>query len=77
MYIIIITSNSCDPYQFGKIYKTEKAAEIAVKKYQKSWSDSDWYKLNADIIKLKKGVEKSTHGAILSALINLAGSKAA
>jgi len=55
MYIIIITSNSCDPYQFGKIYKTEKAAEIAVKKYQKSWSDSDWYKLNADIIKLKKG----------------------
>ena len=53
MYIIIITSNSCDPYQVGKLYETEKQAERGIKLEQKTWSDNDWYKLECNIVKIK------------------------
>jgi len=53
MYIIIITSNSCDPFHVGKIYKTEKQAQQGVKQEEKSWTSRDWYKLECNIIKLK------------------------
>jgi len=53
MYIIIITSNSCDPYNVGKIYETEEQAEKGLKKYQRSWDNRDWYKLEGNIVKIR------------------------
>ena len=54
MYVIIITSNSCDPFNVGEVYKTEKEAEQGVKEEQKTWSDRDWYKLECNIVKLEE-----------------------
>tara|TARA_R110001606_G_scaffold358475_2_gene510093 strand:- start:2 stop:166 length:165 start_codon:yes stop_codon:yes gene_type:complete len=53
MFIIIITSNSCDPYHIGKIYSTEKEAKKELKEYKKSWNSRDFYHLESNIIKLK------------------------
>ena len=46
MFIIIITSDSCDPYHVGKIYSTEKEAEKRLKEYQKNWDSRDFYHLD-------------------------------
>ena len=53
MYIIIITSNSCDPYYVGEIYDTGEQAEKGLKKYKRSWDSRDWYKLEGWIVKVK------------------------
>ena len=53
VFIIIITSNSCDPYHVGKVYKTEKEAEKGLKEYQRNWDSSDFYHLEGNIIKFK------------------------
>jgi hypothetical protein len=53
MFIIIITSNSSDPYHVGKIYSTEKEAEKELKEYKKNWCYRDFYHLESNIIKLK------------------------
>jgi|10_taG_2_1085330.scaffolds.fasta_scaffold51116_2 hypothetical protein len=54
MYVIIVTSNSCDPFNVGKIYNSEKEAEKGVKKEQRGWDNRDWYKLECNIVKLKE-----------------------
>jgi hypothetical protein len=53
MFIIIITSNSSEPYHVGKICSTEKEAEKELKEYKKSWDSRDFYHLESNIIKLK------------------------
>ena len=53
MFIIIITSDSCDPYHVGKIYSTEKEAEKGLKEYKKNWDSRDFYHLEGNIIKFK------------------------
>ena len=51
-YIIIITSNSTDPYNVGEIYDTEEQAEKAIVTEKKTWDERDWYKLEANVIPL-------------------------
>tara|TARA_R100001244_G_scaffold13980_1_gene15602 strand:- start:488 stop:655 length:168 start_codon:yes stop_codon:yes gene_type:complete len=53
MFIIIITSNSSDPYNVGKLYKTEEEAEEGLKQYRKGWGEWEWRKLEGHIIKVK------------------------
>tara|TARA_R110000744_G_scaffold110434_1_gene208329 strand:- start:14611 stop:14781 length:171 start_codon:yes stop_codon:yes gene_type:complete len=53
MFIIIITSNSTDPYNVGGVYKTEEQAEKAIVTEKKTWDERDWYELEATVVKLK------------------------
>jgi len=54
-FIIIITSNSTDPYNVGGIYETEEQAEKAIVAEKKTWDERDWYKLEATVVELKGG----------------------
>jgi hypothetical protein len=54
-FVIIITSNSTDPYNVGGIYETEEQAEQALVSEKKTWDERDWYKLEAWIVELKGG----------------------
>jgi len=51
MYVIVIISNSCDPFTKG-LFKNEKSAEKSLKKYQSTWDENDWYKLEGHVLKI-------------------------
>ena len=60
MYVVVITSNSCDPFINGSIFNNEKKAEEFLKKYQSKWTERDWdtyeghvLKINAQTIKCR------------------------
>ena len=65
MYIIVITSNRCDPFVIGKkrltkesgyvssIFETEMAAENFLKEYQSKWTDRDWDDYEGHVLKIK------------------------
>lgn len=53
-FIIIITSDSCDPYNVGSIYSTEEDAEKALTVYQKTWDERDWCNFEGHVITLKQ-----------------------
>ena len=42
MYVVVITSDSCDPFINGSIFNNEKKAEEFLKKYQSKWTERDW-----------------------------------
>jgi hypothetical protein len=54
-FIIVITSDSCDPYNVGLIYSTEDDAEKALTVHQEAWDGRDWYHLEGHVIRLKNG----------------------
>ena len=54
MYIVMIYSDSADPWAFGS-FRSIKSAKKFKKEYQSTWSERDWYSLEAHIIKLTKG----------------------
>jgi hypothetical protein len=51
-FIIIITSDSCDPYNVGSIYSTEDDAEKALAVHQNTWDERDWYQSEGHILRL-------------------------
>ena len=53
MYIVMIYSDSCDPWAYGT-FKSLKIAQKFEKEYKSKWSERDWYQLQAHIIKLDK-----------------------
>jgi|TARA_R110000824_G_scaffold9193_2_gene41248 hypothetical protein len=53
MYIVMIYSDSCDPWAYGT-FKSLKTAQKFEKEYKAKWSERDWYQLQAHIIKLDK-----------------------
>ena len=53
MYIVMIYSDSTDPWAYGSFKNMTSAAEYK-KKYQASWTDRDWDSLEAHIIKVEK-----------------------
>ena len=53
MYIVMIYSDSTDPWAYGSFKDLDSAAEYK-KKYQASWTDRDWDSLTAHIIKVEK-----------------------
>jgi len=57
MYIVMIYSDSTDPWAYGT-FRSLKSAKEFKKQYQSSWSDRDWYSLDAHIIELSKGDSK-------------------
>jgi len=57
MYIVMIYSDSTDPWAYGT-FKSLKSAKEFKKQYQSSWSERDWYSLDAHIIELSKGDSK-------------------
>ena len=54
MYIVMIYSDSTDPWTYGS-FRSEKTAEKFKKEYQATWDERDWYSLEAHIIRLDKG----------------------
>lgn len=54
MYIVMIYSDSTDPWAYGS-FRSLKSAKEFKKEYQSTWSERDWYSLEAHIIKLTKG----------------------
>ena len=54
MYIVMIYSDSTDPWAYGS-FRSEKTAEKFKKEYQATWDERDWYSLEAHVIKLDKG----------------------
>tara|TARA_R100001509_G_C4707733_1_gene162227 strand:+ start:306 stop:473 length:168 start_codon:yes stop_codon:yes gene_type:complete len=54
MYIVMIYSDSTDPWAYGS-FRSLKSAKRFKKEYQSTWSERDWYSLEAHIIKLNKG----------------------
>ena len=54
MYIVMIYSDSTDPWAYGS-FRSIKSAKKFKKEYQSTWSERDWYSLEAHIIKLTKG----------------------
>jgi len=54
MYIVMIYSDSTDPWAYGT-FKSLISAKEFKKQYQSSWSERDWYSLDAHIIELSKG----------------------
>ena len=54
MYIVMIHSDSTDPWAYGS-FKNEKTAEKFMKEYQATWTELAWYTLKAQVIKLEKG----------------------
>jgi hypothetical protein len=51
-FIIIIMSDSGDPYNVGSIYGTEEEAEKALVIHQKTWDERAWYKQEGHVIRL-------------------------
>ena len=63
MYVVVITSNSCDPFTKG-LFKNEKSAEKSLKKYQSTWDENDWYKLEGHVLKINaQTIKYRVHGA--------------
>lgn len=52
MYIVMIYSDSTDPWAYGSFKDLDSATEYK-KKYQASWTDRDWDSLEAHIIKVE------------------------
>jgi len=53
MYILMIYSDSTDPWAYGT-FRSLKSAKDFKKEYQSTWDNRDWDSLDAHIIKLTK-----------------------
>jgi len=50
-YVIVIIGSHCDPFTRG-LYKNEISAIKALKEYQSTWDERDWYKLEGHVLKI-------------------------
>ena len=64
MYIIVITSNRCDPFVIGRnrllkdhglvasVFENETGAENFLKEYQSKWTERDWDEFEGHVLKI-------------------------
>lgn len=60
VYIVLITSNHCDPFIKGTYNDYGKALE-QLNEHKSTWSDRDYYKYNDYIISIDKNGKNSIH----------------
>ena len=64
MYVVVITSDSCDPFINGSIFKNEKKAEEFLKKYQSKWTERDWDTYEGHVLEINaQAIKYRVHGA--------------